>query len=148
MTAGELEARNTAESAATAGANVGVGDDGDRPLQKSTLHYSLPVDLLTCKLIYACNIFFASLSLSAAIELRIDRRCTLAELKTRLEEYVHVLSSEFKVRLKRAYPGHYCSSVHARSSFVPYCRKFLPFLLPALMGKFFILRIFLSCVTL
>ena len=37
------------------------------------------------------------LSLSAAIELRIDRRCTLAELKTRLEEYVQVPSSEFKV---------------------------------------------------
>ena len=87
-------------------------------------------------MIVSTFIHFFLLSLSAAIELRIDRRCTLAELKTRLEEYVHVLSSEFKVRLKRAYPGHYCSSVHARSSFVPYCRKFLPFLLPALMGKF------------
>ena len=35
VTAGELEARNNAESAA---ANVGMADDGDRPLQKSMLH--------------------------------------------------------------------------------------------------------------
>ena len=39
MTAGELEARNNAESAAAAAANVGVADDGERPLQKSTSHY-------------------------------------------------------------------------------------------------------------
>lgn len=38
VTAGELEARNTAESAAATGANVGVANDGERPLQKSTLH--------------------------------------------------------------------------------------------------------------
>ena len=41
-----------------------------------------------------CNNYFLLL----AIELRIDRRCTLAELKTRLEEYIQVPSSEFKVR--------------------------------------------------
>ena len=37
--------------------------------------------------------------LCSAIELRIDRRCTLADLKTRLEEYVQVPSSDFKVSL-------------------------------------------------
>lgn len=37
VTAGELEAQNTAESAAAADANVGVGDDGERPQQKSVL---------------------------------------------------------------------------------------------------------------
>lgn len=53
VTAGELEARNNAESAATAAANVGVTDDGDRPLQKSMLRsvcsymymYTLYVDM-------------------------------------------------------------------------------------------------------
>ena len=41
VTAGELEARNAAESAAATSTNVGVADDGDRPLQKSTLHWSI-----------------------------------------------------------------------------------------------------------
>ena len=41
VTAGELEAHNNAESASAASANVGVVDDGERPLQKSTLYYNV-----------------------------------------------------------------------------------------------------------
>ena len=87
VTAGELEStHNTAESAAAASTNLGIVDDDERPLQKSTP--SLPPSLFL-----PCVYPFSPL----AIELRIDRRCTLAELKTRLEEYVQVPSSEFKV---------------------------------------------------
>ena len=48
VTAGELEARNNAESAVAAGANVGVADNGERPLQKSTLHQSILLYAVCC----------------------------------------------------------------------------------------------------
>ena len=71
---------------------VGVSnpkDENDRPLQKSISDFIL----LCCVTMYTVGLYVCCL----AVELCIDRRCTLADLKTRLEEYVQVPSSEFKV---------------------------------------------------
>ena len=65
-------------------------DENDRPLQKS----------ITVVLFCYATMYIVGLCVCcSAVELRIDRRCTLADLKTRLEEYVQVPSSEFKVSL-------------------------------------------------
>lgn len=63
-----------------------VTDDEDRPLQKSIPNYVVSCDIDLC-------------ITSLAIEIRIDRRCTLAELKAKLEDYVRIPSSEFKVQV-------------------------------------------------
>lgn len=62
--------------------------DGERQLRKSMVHF------LYCKSMACTSYVFVCFS---AIELHIDRRSTLADLKTRLEEYVQIPSSEFKV---------------------------------------------------
>ena len=83
-----IEAENNATCISSTTSAPNWGEDGERPLQKSKPKFGF----IAAMFIFTCV-------LCSAIELRIDRRCTLADLKTRLEEYVQVPSSDFKVSL-------------------------------------------------
>lgn len=74
------------------------------------VHYTSYTHVVYCLFAQIRNVLTIDIFTSLAAEIHIDRRCTLAELKTRLEEYVKVPSSEFKVHLELT---NYCSCIHA-----------------------------------